>query len=453
MLTANSSTIAAIATPPGTGGVAIIRLSGKEAISIASKIFTGPVHSFATHTAHYGRVVNLNRELVDDVLLLVMRGSRSYTGEDTVEIHCHGGALITRKVLETVLSAGARLAEPGEFTLRAFLNGKMDLAQAEAVQELIAAKNEYALAAAENQLRGALSAKILSFQKGLIDIAAMLEAWVDFPEEGIEFAPLEEVKKELQKSAEAMEALLATFHDGQIAKEGISLCLAGKPNVGKSSLMNALLKKERAIVSSIPGTTRDLLEDHLLLGGLHFRLTDTAGIRETDEVIEQEGVRRSKEALQKADLTLLVLDIASPLTHEDEFLFSLVPKDKTIVVWNKADLSHSSPPSLPFPHIVTLSAKEGKGLEELKQEIDRIIWTKGPPSLEEATLTNVRHKEALSQAIVHCRQVIEGLSQNVSPEFLAYDMRSSLASLGKIIGLDITEDILSAIFSKFCVGK
>lgn len=449
----NSDTIAAIATPPGTGGVAIVRLSGREAFSIASKIFTGPVHSYATHTAHYGRIINFNQELVDDVLLLVMRGSRSYTGEDTVEIHCHGGALITRKVLETVLSAGARPAEPGEFTLRAFLNGKIDLAQAEAVQELIAAKNEYALAAAENQLRGALSTKILSFQKGLIDIAAMLEAWVDFPEEGIEFASLEEVKKELQKSAEAMEALLATFHDGQIAKEGISLCLVGKTNVGKSSLMNALLKKERAIVSSIPGTTRDLLEDHLLLRGLHFRLTDTAGIRETDELIEQEGIRRSKEALQKADLILLVLDITSSLTHEDEFLFSLVPKDKTIVIWNKVDLAHASPSGLSFPHVVTLSAKEEKGIEELKQEIDRVVWKKGPPSIEEATLTNIRHKEALSQSLLHCQKVIEGLSQNVSPEFLAFDMRISLASLGKIIGLDITEDILSAIFSKFCVGK
>jgi tRNA modification GTPase len=380
-----------------------------------------------------------------------MLGKRSYTGETTVEIHCHGGSLITRRVLEAVLMAGARAALPGEFTFRAFLNGKMDLAQAEAVQALIYAKNERALDAAENQLKGALSQFIGQFQQQLTQTAAILEAWVDFPEEGLEFATMEEICDDLEEICQSMEKLALTFHDGKILHEGLSLCLVGCPNVGKSSLMNALLDKERAIVSPIPGTTRDILEDHLRVNGLHFKVSDTAGIRETEEDIEQEGIRRSKQAMQQADL--VVLDAHRGLLAEDQHLLQLVPPAKTIVIWNKVDLPHAPLPSLSFPFIVSLSAKQRVGLEELHQAIDQLIWQKGPPSKEEILITNIRHKESLVSSIEAARRVQQGLRQGVSPEFLTIEMRQALSELGKVIGANVTEDILSAIFSKFCIGK
>jgi tRNA modification GTPase len=446
-------TIAAIATPTGEGGVAIIRISGNQALDVAAQVFSGPVHQYRSHTAHFGEVRNAQGEHLDDVLLLVMLGKRSYTGETTAEIHCHGGSLITRRVLEAVLLAGARAALPGEFTFRAFLNGKMDLAQAEAVQALIGAKNERALDAAENQLKGALSQSIAQFQHKLTQIAAILEAWVDFPEEGLEFATMDEICDDLEDVCQSMEKLASTFHNGKILHDGLSLCLVGCPNVGKSSLMNALLDKDRAIVSPIPGTTRDILEDHLRLNGLHFKISDTAGIRETEEDIEQEGIRRSKQALQQADLVLLVLDAHRGLMAEDQQLLTSVPPAKTIVVWNKIDLPHAPLPILHFPFIIQLSAKQRAGLEELHTAIDQLIWQKGPPSKEEILITNIRHKEALIASVEAARRVQHGLHQGVSPEFLTMDIRQTLTELGKVLGVNVTEDILSAIFSKFCIGK
>lgn len=443
-------TIAAVATPPGEGGVAIIRISGKEAVSVAEKIYTGPIRSYKSHTAHCGNIVDKEGHVVDEVLLLPMLAPRSYTGEDTVEIHCHGGSLITRHVLDVVIAAGARAALPGEFTFRAYMHGKLDLVQAEAVQSLIGAKNEMALQEANHQLQGALSKKITTFQKELIDIAAILDAWVDFPEEGLEFASLEEILESLGKVDKLMEELSRTFYEGKILNEGLSLCLVGTPNVGKSSLMNALLGKEKAIVTDVPGTTRDVLEGELRLGGLHFNLLDTAGIRETDETVEKEGIRRSKKALEAADLVLLVLDASRGLVPEDEQLLKLVNEEKTIVVWNKIDLpSQHIPPT----GSIAISAKEGKGLSSLRSAIDQMIWKKGPPSKEEVLITNARHKEALDAARLSLTKVIEGLKTDVSPEFLTADLRQALTELGLIIGMDITEDILTAIFSKFCVGK
>lgn len=446
-------TVAAIATPSGEGGVAIIRISGKEAVAVAERVFSGPIRSYKSHTAHFGHIRNLQGEYIDDVLVLPMLGSRSFTGEDTVEIHCHGGSLITRRVLETVLTAGARAARPGEFTFKAFINGKIDLAQAEAVQELISAKNDHALNAAESHLRGALSQKITEFQKELTTIAAILEAWVDFPEEGLEFATMEEICGQLREIINKMNALAATFHDGRIVHDGISLCLVGSPNVGKSSLMNALLDKERAIVSHIPGTTRDILEDHLRLNGLNLKLMDTAGIRHSDEIVEKEGIRRSKEAMLQADLVLLVLDAQRSITDEEHVLMAQVPPLKTIVVWNKTDLPHNGLPVLDFPHNVKISAKQRTGLDILKGKIDSVIWSQGAPARDEILITNVRHKEALDKAIKACQTVIEGLHSQTSPEFLTMDMRLCLNELGKIIGTNISEDILSAIFSTFCIGK
>lgn len=446
-------TIAAVATPPGEGGVAIIRISGKDALAVASKVFTGPVHTYPTHTVHYGKILNEAKEFVDDVLLIPFIGNRSFTGEDTIEIHCHGGAILTRRVLDLILRSGARAALPGEFSFRAFINGKIDLAQAEAIQELIGAKNERALDAAGAQLQGRLSACISAFQSQLTEVAAVLEAWVDFPDEGLEFATMDELCQTLEEAQSAMQHLADTFHEGRIIHEGIALCLAGAPNVGKSSLMNALLDRERAIVSHVAGTTRDVLEDHLRLNGLNCRIIDTAGIRESEEIVEKEGIRRTRESMKNADLILLVLDAHRGLdSFEQQLLMESDPK-KTVGIWNKIDLEHPPLPELPLAHVVTISAKEKTGLETLRKMIDKVIWQEGPPSREEALITNIRHKESLEQAIDFCGRVIEGLRTEVSPEFVAMDMRSCLSELGKVIGTNVGEDILSAIFSKFCIGK
>jgi tRNA modification GTPase len=445
-------TIAAIATPPGEGGVAIIRISGKEAVEVAAKVFSGPVRQYKTHTAHVGQILGREKEIIDEVLLLPMLAPKSYTGEDVIEIHCHGGHLISQKVLQEVLCAGARAARPGEFTFKAYMNGKLDLAQAEAVQELIAARNELALNAASDQLSGALSQAISSFQRELTDVAAILEAWVDFPEEGLEFASLEEILTSLAAVRKRMQNLHDSFHKGAMLHTGVSLCLAGAPNVGKSSLMNALLGKDRAIVTEIAGTTRDILEADMRLGGLHVRLIDTAGMRETEEKIEKEGIRRSKEAMGRADLVLLVLDASQILSEEEKRWIEASRKERTILVWNKIDLPHT-PQHIEGVEAVRVSAKEAWKLDDLHAMIDHVIWKRGAPVKEEIVITNMRHAESLSQALKALDALIEGLKTGVSAEFLSSDMRTVLEALGSIIGVNITEDILSAIFSKFCVGK
>lgn len=441
-------TIAAVATPPGEGGIAVIRIAGGRAFDVAERIFSGPIKKYESHTVHFGKLRDLEGNVIDEVLVVVMKNPRSYTGEDTVEIHCHGGTVVTKKVLEAALSAGARAALPGEFTFKAFQNGKIDLTKAEAVQQVIASKSEMAWQAAENHLEGKLYTKISSFQKELTEIAAILEAWVDFPEEGLEFATKDELLTSLKNLSECMAALHRTFYDGRHLKLGFSLCLIGAPNVGKSSLMNALTGKERAIVTNIPGTTRDLLEEEVQIAGLHFRLIDTAGIRDTEEIIEKEGIRRSEKAAKEADLVLVVYDVTNP-SHLPLHL----PENKTIAIWNKVDLQHDEHETLPYSHVVEVSAKEGLGVQALKDEIHTVLWEKGPPSKEELLLTSERHYQALGNAISALRTVIDGLQTEISPEFLVSDLRQALKELGTIIGMNITEDVLSAIFSKFCVGK
>lgn len=445
----NVGTIAAIATAAGEGAIAVIRVSGPKAFNVAEQIFSKPIHNFKTHTVHYGNILQSDGTLLDSVLLLIMKAPHSYTGEDSVEISCHGGQLVTRRVLGRVFEAGAVPAQPGEFSLRAYLNGKLDLAQAEAVQELIAAKSELALENAERQLQGVLSEKIAAFQKELIHIAAILEAWVDFPEEDLEFAATDEIAARLERTCASMQRLQSTFHDGKALHEGFSLCLVGSPNVGKSSLMNALLKKERAIVTEIAGTTRDLLEEDLRLGGLHFKLIDTAGIRETNEIVEKEGIRRSHNAMKEADVIILLLDAGRPLSEQDRKLLKAAPKEKTLVAWNKIDLG-KPPESIPS---VCISAKEKIGLDDLQKAIEALIWKQGPPSKEEVLITKLRHYQALTDAIHSCHAVISGLKEGISAEFVASDMRAALNALGTIIGMNVTEDILSAIFSQFCLGK
>ena len=475
-------TIAAIATPPGEGAISIIRISGKDAISVFDKIFSKKTSQMVSHSVHFGKILDPQdkNKVVDTVLAFIMKAPKSYTGENSVEINCHGGTLITKKVFQRILEAGARAALPGEFTLRAFLNNKIDLAQAEAIQTLISAQNELALKAAKEQLEGRLSQEIQTIQKELIETAAVLEAWVDFPEEGLEFQTMKELKQHLLTTLIRMQKLAASFERGKKLTDGIQLTIIGTPNVGKSSLMNALCQKEKSIVTDIPGTTRDLIEEKILLGSLHFHLTDTAGIRKTDQTVEQEGVRRSEKALKKADLTLLILDASRELNTDDQTLLKTVDKAKTIVIWNKIDLN-PAPKKIGFPHELLLSLKneislkknsseikekglkakeknskandlEEQGLEELIQTIEKLAWQKSE-SKEEIILTKERHKNALGKAIENCQKAVYGLEQKSSAEFVAADMRFALSALGQIIGHDLSEDILSEIFSKFCVGK
>lgn len=448
----NRDTIAAIATAPGEAAISVIRISGNEAFEIAQKIFSGNISSYKTHTAHFGKILDSEKKAIDAVLLLIFRGPKSYTGENTVEISCHGGTLVTKKVLERVFEAGARPAQAGEFSLRAYLNGKIDLAQAEAVQSLIHAKNELALSSAEKQLDGSLSQKIEEFQTKLTDLSAILEAWVDFPEEGLEFTSMEETLQLLEGICKEMDQLSKTFDHGKIVSTGISLCLLGSPNVGKSSLMNALLRKERAIVTNIAGTTRDVIEEDLKLGKLNFRLIDTAGIRKTDEVIEKEGIRRSEKLMTEADLILLLLDASNPLTDEDLALLKKAPQEKTIVVWNKVDLPLAEN-KITHERVVNISAKKSMGLDSLQKAIEDLIFKENAPSQEEVIITEMRHHVALKNAISLCQNVIQGLQEGISAEFVCSDLRAALNELATIIGRNVSEDVLSAIFKKFCLGK
>lgn len=443
-------TIAAICTPTGDGGVAMIRISGAHALEVAGKVFSKDPHHFESHKMVYGQFLNPEGQVVDEGLLVVMKGPHSYTGEDVVELFCHGGRLITKKVLDCVIAAGAKAAAPGEFTKRAYLNQKMDLSQAEAVQMLISAKNEYALKMATLQLEGQLSKKIEQMQKRLIDQAAILEAWVDFPEEGLEFCTFEELRQCLQAILDEMKALIDSYENGRAIKEGFSLCLLGRPNVGKSSLMNQLLKKDRSIVTPIAGTTRDLIEEPLLINGMQYYLTDTAGIREISEVIEQEGIERALKAAQQADLILLLFDGSEPLESEDYALIKRVQQQKFLVVWNKADLAPYPHPT--FEHQIHISAKTGDHIEGLYSKISEMMLD-AHHLQDQIYLTELRHKIALEEGYEHLKKVIEGLSASTSPEWLTFDLKSALRSLSQIIGFDITESVLSSIFSKFCIGK
>lgn len=455
-------TIAAVATPAGNGGVAIVRVSGPESIEIVDRLFSGSVHRYQTHTAHYGVLSHpSNGSPIDQVLVLPMLGERSYTGEDTVEIHCHGGRKITERVLEAVLASGARAAGPGEFTQRAFLNGKLDLAQAEAVQELIAAKNDRALDSATQHLQGRLSERIRAFQSRLVSELAMIEAWLDFPDEGLEFTAFEVTLASLVALFEEMNRLHSTYRDGKIVSEGISLALIGAPNVGKSSLMNALLDKERAIVTDVPGTTRDLIEDHFSLNGVTLKLVDTAGIRaahEAVEIVESEGIRRSHAMWERADLVLMVCDGSRPLRPEERERALAADPSKTLLIWNKADLGvhvSISEGKDAFSHIKqqTVSTLTGEGMAELCLAIDRVIWENGPPDTSEVMITSLRHKESLLAAIRALESALVAIRAKRDLELVTIDLRAVGNHLGQIIGIDLTEDVLTAIFSHFCIGK
>ncbi|OGN60139.1 MAG: tRNA uridine-5-carboxymethylaminomethyl(34) synthesis GTPase MnmE [Chlamydiae bacterium RIFCSPHIGHO2_12_FULL_27_8] len=444
-------TISAISTAFGKGAISIIRLSGKDSIEIANTFFSKNLSNLESNTLHFGKILDEEKNIIDTVMLSVLRGPNTYTGEDIIEINAHGGILITRKVFERVLKAGARQAKPGEFTLRAFLNKKIDLTQAEAIEELISANNEASLKAAKKNLEGALFQEIKNFQKELIDIAGILEAWVDFPEEDLEFKSFQDLENDIDQVLNKMQNLSQTYNDGKIIKEGLTLAIIGPPNVGKSSLLNTLLKKDRAIVTNIAGTTRDVLEEFITIRNLSYKIVDTAGIRKTNALIEKEGIARSKKVLKEADINILVLDSTKQINEEEKKLLKLLKNKKFIIAWNKIDLSKPLK-EIKHDYIVEISAKQKINIEKLKDLIESISLNNPNIFEEDLLLTNQRHKNALDKAILHLKHVRENL-QKISAEFLSFDMRLCLNSLNDIIGFDITEDILSSIFKNFCIGK
>lgn len=458
-------TIAAIATPLGEGGLAVIRISGPHALTVADKTFT-PVgghsskpSSAVSHTIHYGKVLR-NGQQLDEVLCAVMRAPRTFTREDVVEITCHGGMLSTKSVFDTVLECGARPALPGEFTQRAFLNGRIDLAQAEAVADLIHARTELALSAANEQLAGKLSQRINQLRDELMLTLAHIEAHIDFPEEDIAPDTHAQLTGRIERSIVFMEELLRTANEGQILRRGIRAAIIGRPNAGKSSLLNQLLGHERAIVSHIAGTTRDTIEETANVRGIPVVFIDTAGLREAKDEIESEGIRRSRESLAKAELIIHVLDVSEPLHGEDEKLLNEFAAKKRIIVRNKVDLpvklafrSEIRNPKSELVPQVDVCSKTGTGLEPLKDAIKSLVWS-GSITAEMAQVTiNSRHQDALKRSSGSLRLALDALRGNASLEFVALDLRQGIAAVGEIVGKTTTEDLLDAVFSQFCLGK
>jgi tRNA modification GTPase len=451
-------TIAAISTPLGEGGIGIVRISGAAAEGIAQKIFSRKLSGgLQSHRFYYGEVLDPDTEdIVDEIMLVLMRAPRSYTCEDVLEIHCHGGYLIVQRVLHLVLRAGARLAEPGEFTKRAFLNGRIDLLQAEAVIELIRGKTEAALALAQHQREGLLSKRIVAVKEGIVTSLAYIEAYLDFPEEDIDLPAAREIESAVQTSLEHIQELLNGFQQGKVLREGVSVLIVGKPNVGKSSLLNTLLKEKRAIVTSIPGTTRDIIEEVVNIKGLPVNLLDTAGIRETGDDIEQEGMKLTMEKIPLADLILFVVDSSKPYEVEDALIADAILGRKKLVVSNKTDLPEvlQLPGEIESAPIVRISARDGGGIEELREAIfSKFIHGGSLDGRDFTALSQARHRDALDRAKKSLSSFLESFVVSIPLEIVALDLRDALNALGEITGETTTDDILNQIFTRFCIGK
>lgn len=450
--------IAAIATPTGEGGIAVIRVSGRDSIALVQRIFAGAkLNEKPSHTIHYGNIIR-NGRILDDVLVSLFRSPRSYTGEDTVEISCHGGVINTQLVLEAVLHAGARAAEPGEFTQRAFLNGKLDLSQAEAVADLIHARSKKAAESSRQQLEGKLGDYVKAFRQQIIDATAMIELELDFIEEDVEFASRDDLRKLFTDLISSIQQLLETYETGRIVKHGVRTVFAGAPNAGKSTLLNTLMGRERAIVSDIAGTTRDVIDADWNYDGLLFTLTDTAGLRVTDDVIEAEGVRRSRKAVSEADLVLYLTDLHQPDPQDAQVITEFRqqwPEKPMLIVGTKADrkeLLKQLPDKHPKPDI-EVSSLEGTGIDTLKRLMKEAVLESRDIDTSGLLVTSSRHRDALEKTRQHVHSALRGLEVGITGDFLSIDLRAALHELGTITGEITTEDLLDSIFSRFCIGK
>ena len=455
-------TIAAISTPFGESGIGIVRLSGSSAESIARKLFKPKKDQsyFVSHHFHYGEIIDpRSGNPVDEVLIVLMKSPKTYTKEDIVEIHCHGGYFILQKVLELVLEEGARMAQPGEFTKRAFLNGRIDLTQAEAVIDLIRARTQTSLEIANQQLRGWLYRGMAELKARLIEHLALIEAHIDFPEEEMEPIAIEEWKGDTKRMIRQVEEWISSYEEGRIFREGISCAIVGKTNVGKSSLLNVLLKEERAIVTPIPGTTRDVIEEVLNIHGIPVRLMDTAGLRKPSDSIEQEGVRRAKERVADSDFVLLLLDGNRALDADDLEIFGEIKGKKRVVIINKKDLPlrislEDVKSRFEKDPIVQISALKNEGIDDLKKTIYTSLVHRDVRSTpEHLIIANIRHKTALTQVRDNLSNAMKGLEEGTSLEFIAFEIRSALEALGELVGETTTEEVLNRIFEQFCIGK
>lgn len=458
-------TIVAVSTPLGEAGIGIVRLSGKESLSIADRIFVSKDKStpskYKTYTVHYGHIVDRSKitdhEIIDEVILTVMRKPRTYTKEDIVEINCHSGIIPLRKILELCLKCGARLAEPGEFTKRAFLNGRIDLVQAEAVLDIIKSRTDQSLKAAASQLEGHLSAEIGRIKDSMIDALVDVEASIDFPEEDINTRSKDELLQKINQISSSLRMLIESAQEGSILREGISCVICGKPNVGKSSLLNSLAKKDRAIVTAIPGTTRDFIEEPMNIKGIPLRLFDTAGITESQNIIEKEGIRRTRKLIQEADLIILVLDGSAALSSQDSELIEQVKAFKSICAVNKIDLPQRIEQDKireAFPdRTVSISATERIGLDNLSEVMAKMVYNGRLSSAGDILVTNLRHKDALERAYNSVAEAKKSLENLSAEELLALDLKDALDALGDITGETAAEDILNKIFDTFCIGK
>jgi len=453
----NKNTIAAIATPHGTGGISVIRISGAESIEICDKIFISKsgkkLSDVKTHTIHYGYIVK-NGKKIDEVLISVMRAPNTFTREDVVEINCHGGLVVTEKVLLATLAAGATLAAPGEFTKRAFLNGRIDLSQAEAVIDVINSPSSLALSLAANQLGGALSSDINSMRDTVLEILAQINVTIDYPEEDIDDVEREDLIKRLADVKSAISELLETSHRGKLIKDGINTVICGKPNVGKSSILNLLARDSRAIVTDIAGTTRDVIEERITLGNIVLNVYDTAGIRETNDTIENLGIDKSKECIKNAELVLFVADSATGIDVDDKEIFESIKNKNVIVVYNKSDIAIVGDDSffIGYPQI-KLSAKTGDGIDELSNAIEELFKLGKISAGDNKAITNLRHKEALSSALESISDALSALKNFIPYDMVAIDLTECASSLGEITGKTVSEEIVEKIFARFCLGK
>lgn len=457
-----NSTIAAISTPPGAGGIGIIRISGPAALQVIQTLFK-PYSSpcpFHSHTLYYGHIIDPQAgKLLDEVMVVFMKAPKTYTREDVVEVHCHGSFLVLQNILECILGQGVELAEPGEFTKRAFLNGRIDLTRAEAVIDILAAKTRRGVDLAQEQLAGALYRRVEAIRQVVMEMRAVIEVALDFPDEDIEIVDVDGLVARLNEEvATPIDTLIAGADQGRIYREGVAVVIVGRPNVGKSSLLNSILQEDRALVTEVPGTTRDSIEEHVDIGGMPVRLADTAGIRENAEEVEELGIQRARKLINQADVILFMIDGADGVCEEDQLLFATVSHKPTIILANKMDLlpERGEVDLSFFPEAapkVLLSAKEQLGLEELRDTLFAAVTGGKDQWQEEGCAPNLRHKNSLVKARAACTRIVEALEVGLTSDLIAVDLQECLDQLGDIVGETTTEDILDVIFEQFCLGK